>query len=251
MLSRSDFGHLNWNVIPFPIRLSLLKDTLTGLNTLHKQGLIHRDITVKNLLLVTLSPPEAALCDFGITVEAEESTDTVIGPKCTLAPEVWGQRPYNNKVDVWSLAFAWVDTFKPGLPRPDQIDHATHRQIFNFIQSLLETRKILEKFAILLRQMLSWDPRERLSSEEALKHPCWKGISNTEQHKNKASPQKSSADRSGKRKSRNISPERTPSASESSDDDGGNGKSWLEFHKERERQRARPEWQTNPLLLRR
>lgn len=248
MLSRGDFGHLNWNLISFPIRLSLLKDTLTGLITLHKQGLMHRDITVKNLLLVTLSPPEAALCDFGRTIEAEESMDTAIGPKCTLAPEVWGLCPYNNKVDVWSLAFAWLDTFKPGLPRPDYIDYETHRQIINFIQSLFETKKISEQFAILLRQMLSWDSRERLSSEEALKHPCWKGISNTEQHKNEASPQKAS---SGKRKSPSFSPERTPSDPDNSDDDHGNGKSWLEFHKEREKQRARPERQTDSLLLRR
>lgn len=218
---------------------------------------MHRDITVKNLLLVTLSPPEAALCDFGTTIEAAESSFTAIGPKCTLAPEVWGLLPYNNKVDVWSLAFAWVDTFKPGLPRPEYIDCATHRQIYAFIQTLLETGKILEQFAILLRQMLSWDPRERLSSEEALKHPCWKDISNLEEHKKKASPQKASpqkasADSRGKRKSRNGSPERTSSASEDSDDDDdGNGKFWLEFHKERQKQRAQPGPQTNQLLRRR
>ena len=43
---------------------------------------MHRDITIKNLLLVTLSSPEAALCDFGKTIEAEESRDTAIGPQC-------------------------------------------------------------------------------------------------------------------------------------------------------------------------
>lgn len=239
MLSRGDFAHLDWSLISFPIRLSLLKDTLRGLNTLHKQGLMHRDITVKNLLLVALSPPEAALCDFGRTIEAEESTDTAIGPKCTLAPEVWGPRPYNNKVDVWSLAFAWVDTFKPGIPRPEYMDHTTHCLIINFIQSLVETKKILEQFAILLGQMLSWDPRARISSEEALQHPCWKGIFIPEQHKNESPPPQKAS--SGKRKSHSVSPERTSSTQVNNDDDHGNCRSWLEFHKERKKKRARPE----------
>lgn len=76
---------------------------------------MHRDITIKKLLLVALSSPEAALCDFRKTIEAEESRDTAIGPQSALAPEVWDQRPYNNKVDVWSLAYAWVDTFKSAI----------------------------------------------------------------------------------------------------------------------------------------
>lgn len=218
----------------------MLKDTLTGLNTLDKQGLMHRDIMVKNLLLVTLSPREVPLCDFGTTVEAELSCDTAIGRKSTLAPEVWGLYPYNNKVDVWSWALAWVDTFNPGLPRPEIINYATHRKIFAFILSLWETRKILEQFAILLRQMLSWDPRDRLSSEEALKNPCWKDLSNTEQHKNKAS-----AHVRRKRKSRNVSSEKTASDLEGRDhdDDGCNGRMWLDFHKKQQEQRALPPYQ--------
>lgn len=247
MLCRSDFAHIDWNRIPFPIRLTLLKDTLTGLNTLHEQGLMHRDITVKNLLVVTLSPPEAALCDFGRTIEADESSDTAIGPKCTLAPEVWEQRSYNNKIDVWSLAFAWVDTFVPELPRPEYIDRTTHREIFNFIQFLLHVGKILEQFAILLRQMLAWDPRERLSSEEALEHPCWKDISKTHLDKNEARPQKTPRE---KRKSRSRSPPKTQSFPKIANDDGSHRKSWLEFHKERGKQRARSEREKNQLLFR-
>jgi len=266
-LGRRDFDQQDWNDISVSTRLHLFKDTLRGLDTLHKQGLLHRDITIKNLLVVTLSPPEAALCDFGKAIESKESMDTVIGPKNTLAPEVWGQSPYNNKIDVWSLAYAWIYTFGRRFPHPEHIDSATHCRIFQVIQCLFETGKIKEQFAILLRQMLSWDPRVRISAGEALNHPCWEDVPDPKQDEEQAYIQPHAADIRNTRKRKpysrqkavqvvplygpsprhepiddpavptvwethQILSEQTPSDSEEISDNY-NGADWLRFHVER------------------
>jgi len=243
---------------------------------------MHRNITIKNLLVVTLSPPEAALCDFGKAIESKDSKDTVIGPKNTLAPEVWGQRPYNNMIDVWSLAYAWMNTFRRRLPRPEHIDSATHCQMFQVIRCLIETGKIQEQFAILLRQMLSWDPLARISADEALHHPCWEDVPDLKQDEEQAYIQPHAADAGNMRKRKlysrqktvqvvplqspssrhesienpavltvwkthQILSEQTPSDSEEISDDY-NGADWLRFHAEQKRQHQ-SEQQTNALLL--
>lgn len=248
---------------------------------------MHRDISAKNLLVESLSPAEAALCDYGKAIMAEESTDTAIGPKPTLAPEVWCQRPYNNKIDVWSLAYAWLGTFRLGLlARPEKIDKATHRQILEVVHLLLETGDIEEHFSILLRQMLAWEPQDRISTDEALNHPCWKDVLDPRQDEDQAcaqqETQESNTSSIRKRKSHptqmgtersslppNVPPNCPPlgptctgnptlltvwkthhvSSEETQLDSQENrGADWLKFHTERSRRQSGR--QTNTLLLR-
>lgn len=233
---------------------------------------MHRDITLKNLLVVTLSPPEAALCDFGKAIGIKESTDTVIGPMNTLAPEVWGDSPYNNKIDIWSLAYAWIDTFKRKFPHPKRITRAVHVLIFQVIQGLLETGKIKEHFAMLLHKMLLWDPQARISAGEALNHPCWEDVSDPTQDEEHAYIKQHAADIDNTRKRKlhprqetvqlvplcdpppqhesiddaavptiskmhqNLSEQTSSNSEETSDDH--NGADWLRFHEEQRRRRA-------------
>ena len=168
---------MEWSNICYSDRLLLLKDTLQGTIAIHKEGLTHRDITMRNLVIRSWSSMEAALIDYGKITEDQHSNDTLIGPKCTLAPEVWHQARYDRRIDIYSLGYAWLSTFNRNLPSTEEVDRATHQQILSLIDALLKDEKIKDEFADLLRCMLAWDPEHRISTEMALNHSCWKAAS--------------------------------------------------------------------------
>lgn len=55
---------------------------------------MHRDVTLKNMFVLSLKPARAVLGDFGKAVRAQTDQDISIGPAATRAPEVDGKTPY-------------------------------------------------------------------------------------------------------------------------------------------------------------
>lgn len=71
----------------------------------HELGIVHRDIKPENLLLTTRGPDGILkLADFGISkILSEEMLSTNCGTPIYMAPEIWGGKSYNEKVDMWSI----------------------------------------------------------------------------------------------------------------------------------------------------
>ena len=167
-------------------KLHWLRELLEGLATLHARGIIHRDVRPQNMLIMSISPPRASICDFGKAVKAQTSNFTAIGPILTCAPEVWRVHdfgPYTNKIDTWAFGYAIADIlgysvkkypgsdgFKESNPKITRNRHAA------IVQMLLEhSEKRAEDAALLdlTLKLLVWDPRVRWSAEQALGHDCW------------------------------------------------------------------------------
>jgi len=80
---------------------------------LHKYGIIHRDLKPDNILLkitnskgdLVKESTEVILMDFGLSkiLGNSETTKEGYGTIAYIAPEVLMRRPYNYKVDIWSL----------------------------------------------------------------------------------------------------------------------------------------------------
>ena len=116
-LAVSDFTAGSWSDpgIARDTKLLWLRETLEGIKTLHAMGIMHRDIRPKNMLILSIKPARAALCDYGKATDEETSTITTLGPIPTLAPEVWtvpAKGPYTAKIDMWAYGYAiaeiWV-----------------------------------------------------------------------------------------------------------------------------------------------
>jgi serine/threonine protein kinase len=78
--SVSDLLHVRKNTILEPEIQVILRDTLMGLEYLHTQRKIHRDVKCGNILLTT--DAQAKLADFGVSgqlTETREKRNTVIG----------------------------------------------------------------------------------------------------------------------------------------------------------------------------
>ena len=79
-------------------------DICKGLNEIHANNVIHRDIKPDNLLIT--EDNKIKICDFGISAILDKHNNyaiTTIGTYNYCAPEIFEEKPYNNKIDIWSL----------------------------------------------------------------------------------------------------------------------------------------------------
>ena len=152
---------------------------LHGLCIIHHKGWMHRDITPQNMLYFKGDPPEAALYNFGKLLYGKTHTDTGLAAWMFLPPEIVQGRsnPYDQKIDIWMLAFALVLSWFPQAYRG--VTCLPNRQIglvgLKVMRSNLQNIKS-SGLAHLLREMLSEDPKHRPDPSRALSHQCFRHL---------------------------------------------------------------------------
>ncbi|CAN9510925.1 unnamed protein product [Ophioblennius macclurei] len=75
-----------------------------GAKYIHDQRVLHRDLKSKNIFLT--DDGTIKLGDFGsacVLNSSKAHARAYVGTPYYVAPEIWDNRPYNNKSDVWSL----------------------------------------------------------------------------------------------------------------------------------------------------
>ena len=83
---------------------SALIQSLCGLKALHDLNVMHRDIKCANILISARG--ECKLADFNVSKVVNHKEGflyTQTGTPYYASPEVWKDRPYDFKSDVWSL----------------------------------------------------------------------------------------------------------------------------------------------------
>ncbi|ROW01938.1 hypothetical protein VMCG_05629 [Cytospora schulzeri] len=173
-----DFHNAPWKDIPLATRLSLFRQVLEGLSNLHSAGIMHRDISPRNSLILSLGPePRAAICDFGKSKRGATGLSTSLGPPSFVAPEVWRREGYTNAIDVFSLGLTMLYTFQQNWRETGPMDkEGGYKTVLKRLASLREQGHIPGDLGALLRSMLSWDPVDRLSAAQALEHRAWHGV---------------------------------------------------------------------------
>jgi serine/threonine protein kinase len=190
-----------------------LYQLLRGLKYIHSAHVFHRDLKPKNIL--ANEDCKLKICDFGLARPSFNDAPTAIfwtdyvATRWYRAPELCGSfySKYTPAVDIWSIGciFAEMLTGRPlfpgknvahqldlitdllGTPSDDCIARIRNEKARLYLSSMRKKPPVpfSQKFSYpdpqalcLLERLIAFDPRDRISAEEALADPYFHGLAN-------------------------------------------------------------------------
>ncbi|XP_030522735.1 serine/threonine-protein kinase STY46-like isoform X1 [Rhodamnia argentea] len=112
-----DYLHKQRGVFKLPTLLKVAIDVSKGMNYLHQNNIIHRDLKAANLLMDE-NEQVVKVADFGVArVKAQSGVMTAeTGTYRWMAPEVIEHKPYDHKADIFSFGVVLWELLTGKLP---------------------------------------------------------------------------------------------------------------------------------------
>ena len=162
--------------LPEPRAAEIIHKLSAAIYFIHSFGIVHRDLKPENILMTdSTDKADIRLLDFGLS--------KIIGPgeKCTepygtlsyVAPEVLIEKPYDQRVDLWSIGIITYLLLCGCLPFDDEhsekeIARQTIHDPVPYHPSLW--KKLSKESRDFVNKLLQKDPEKRMTIKQILEH---------------------------------------------------------------------------------
>ncbi|KAI5081975.1 hypothetical protein GOP47_0001718 [Adiantum capillus-veneris] len=165
-----------------PLIAVILKETLKGLDYLHQQQHIHRDVKAGNILID--SSGAVKLGDFGTSAcmfnggDRQRCRRTLTGTPCWMAPEVLEEKiGYDCSADIWSFGITALELAHGHAPFSKYPPQKVLLMTMTSAAPCLDREKdkhFSKAFKDVIKLCLNKEPSRRPTTEKLLKHPFFK-----------------------------------------------------------------------------
>ena len=158
----------------------IINQILKAISYCHRNHIIHRDIKPENIMITKREKNgclQVKLIDFGTAkiFEKGQSENRYVGSSYYMAPEVL-KRKYDEKCDLWSIGVILyiLLTGRPPFDGNDdeEILKNVEKGVYDKTSYPFPSLSALAKD--LINKLLQYDPKKRISAEEALEHQWFK-----------------------------------------------------------------------------
>uniref|UniRef100_A0A7S1TDK2 Protein kinase domain-containing protein n=1 Tax=Compsopogon caeruleus TaxID=31354 RepID=A0A7S1TDK2_9RHOD len=156
----------------------IIRQVLEGLEFLHQNDVVHRDVKPANIIFETHTSLSVRISDFGLSErlkldeKGKKRATGAYGTPFYVAPEVAKEMRYDCRADVWSCGILMFEMLSGNRPfdgtDPSEIIRKVKRGVIKFSDPIWS--HVSSDAKSLLRKLTNPDFKKRIGASEALEH---------------------------------------------------------------------------------